>query len=114
MKKYIFTLAVLLSFHSVSAFSDADCGPFALRAAHDGFMHINGVKPDSQKLTFLAEQDDFDNVELQWLVADHRKAQIYAMAYIKRRGEAHLNVQVLRNGEDGRHHIRSYDCVKVK
>lgn len=115
MKNCAISILILSAIYPVNVLADMQCGPFYVAPGpDDGYMRINGVKPDSQKYTFLKQQDDFNNVKFSWLVADHRKAQLYAMAYIKRDGEAHLDVQFLHNGVDDRPHIRSYDCVKVK
>ncbi len=53
MKKII-TGCIFPLFLSASAFADTACGPFGINwKAQDGFARIDGVKPESQKITFL-------------------------------------------------------------
>lgn len=42
-------LAVLLASPLLASAKGMQCGPFRLEAANDGFMHINGQKPETQK-----------------------------------------------------------------
>jgi hypothetical protein len=35
------------------------CGPFTIASSDDGFAHINGQRPETQKFTFLGKKDDF-------------------------------------------------------
>lgn len=50
-------VALALAFVGASsALADTQCGPFRLTAGNDGLMHINGAKPENQKMTFLKER----------------------------------------------------------
>lgn len=55
---------------SSSAFADGQCGPFRLSAGpDDGWFRINGAKPESQKVTFLKDKEDYDNIKIDWRMA---------------------------------------------
>lgn len=55
MKKYLMLL-VFGSLYASSGFADVRCGDYTLTASNDGFMHINGVRPETQKFTFLGQK----------------------------------------------------------
>jgi hypothetical protein len=67
---------------------------------NDGWSRINGVKPETQKLTFLKQKEDYDNVKMQWIVPANQPGIWLGMDYIKRDGKAILNVQWLRANMD--------------
>ncbi|EKD6942270.1 hypothetical protein OSL99_005477, partial [Salmonella enterica] len=97
MKKSILCLFLALPF-TVSAATQ--CGPFRFDAGSDGLMHINGQKPETQKMTFLKQKDDFDNVMMQWMLPDPNTGRWLGMDYIKRNKKAILNVEVIRKNMD--------------
>nr|WP_214679627.1 hypothetical protein [Escherichia coli] len=90
------------------------CGPFRFDAGNDGLMHINGQKPETQKMTFLKQKDDFDNVMMQWMLPDPNTGRWLGMDYIKRNKKAILNVEVIRKNMDEPREFWTYDCRKVK
>lgn len=97
---------------SVSA--DVKCGEFTLSSSKDGFMHINGVRPETQKFTFLRANDDYDNIKYEWMVKTNAPGHWYGMEYIKRGGwKRILNVQLVQANMDASRVFGSYDCVKV-
>lgn len=90
------------------------CGPFHLLGESDGFMHINGQRPESQKITFLKEKDDFHNMKIQWMLPDRETGRYLGMDFIKRDGKAILNVEAIRMNMDEPRVFGTYDCVKAK
>lgn len=90
------------------------CGPFRFDAGNDGLMHINGQKPETQKMTFLKQKDDFDNVMMQWMLPAPNTGRWLGMDYIKRNKKAILNVEVIRKNMDEPREFWTYDCRKVK
>lgn len=100
---------------SIQSFADGQCGPFRLSAGPgDGLMHINGAKPLSQKVTFLKQKEDYDNVMIQWMVEDPKTGQLLGIEYVKRAGKAILNAEAVRANMDAPRVFGTYDCVKVK
>ncbi|BDH45765.1 hypothetical protein TUM12370_18090 [Salmonella enterica subsp. enterica serovar Choleraesuis] len=77
-------------------------------------MHINGAKPEAQKLTFLKAQDDYDNIKIDWRVATNQPGHWIGLEYIKRDGKAFLNAQVLQASMNAPRQYATYDCRKVK
>lgn len=90
------------------------CGPFTLSSSHDGFMHINNVRPETQKFTFLKAKDDYANVMYQWMLPDANVGRWLGLDYIKRNKKAILNVEVVRVNMDEPRQFWTYDCVKIK
>lgn len=114
-------LISLLAFNfNVFAMGDGQpymqCGTFIFSTSptHDGWARINGIKPTSQKVTFLKAQDDYDNIKMQWLVPRDDYPGWYGLDYIKRNGKAILNVEAIRSNMDQPRLFGTYDCVKVK
>lgn len=109
----------ILSLFSMYASADgvakpiSRCGPFTLSSSYDGFMHINGVRPDTQKFTFLKAPDDFNNLMYQWNVPRQDAPAWLAMEYIKRNGKAILNVEAVRSNIDQPRIFGTYDCIKL-
>lgn len=99
---------------SAKATAAIKCGDFLLRSKSDGWMYINGIKPETQKITFLKKQDDYENIELQWSLADPRTGQWYAMDFIKQMGKSMLNVELRSTDFKAPRVFGSYDCVNVK
>ena len=103
-------------FAAGSALADSQCGPFKLGTsdANDGWARINGVKPESQKFTFLKADGDYENVKMQWLVQRSDAPGWFGMDYVKRNGKAILNVEAIRSNMDQPRVFGSFDCVKIK
>lgn len=95
--KSILSLIVIASLYASSAFADVRCGDYTLTSSNDGFMHINGVRPQTQKFTFLHQKDDYDNVKYEWTMESKQPGRWLGMEYIKRNGDRRiLNVQSLQ------------------
>ncbi|AIR07176.1 hypothetical protein JT31_21950 [Cedecea neteri] len=100
---------------STSVLADVRCGDFILTSSNDGFMHINGVRPESQKFTFLKGDGNYDNIKYEWMVKTNQPGKWLGMEYIKRNGNKRiLNVQLAQANMDAPRQYVSYDCVKVK
>jgi len=99
-----------------SVFADSQCGPFKLGTsdANDGWARINGVKPESQKFTFLKADGDYENVKMQWMVQRSDAPGWFGMDYVKHDGKAILNVEVIRTNMDQPRIFGSFDCVKIQ
>ncbi|WP_447870306.1 hypothetical protein [Serratia fonticola] len=115
MKKIIPILLSLwlVPLHFASA-AVTQCGDFTLVPNDDGWMRINGAKPESQKITFLRQKEDYRNIKIEWRMATSQPGLWVGMEYIKRDGKAFLNTQMLRASMDAPREFATYDCVKVK
>lgn len=113
MKRII--LCLFAAAFSMNATADVRCGDFLLTPSNDGFMHINGVRPESQKVTYLTNPPNDDNTKFEWRVATNQPGKWLGMEYIKRGGKKRfLNVQLLQASMDAPRQYATYDCVKVK
>lgn len=113
MKLRLFLLSSLMM--STAAVADVRCGDFTLTASNDGFMHINGVRPETQKFTFLKGGEDYDNIKYEWMVKTNQPGRWLGMEYIKRGGTKRiLNVQLAQANMDAPRQYATYDCVKMK
>lgn len=111
--KSIFMIFALA--YASSGYADVRCGDYLLTSGNDGFMHINGVRPETQKLTFLGASGDYENVKMEWRVATNQPGKWLGMEYIKRDGKKRfLNVQLLQANMDAPRQYATYDCLKVK
>lgn len=90
------------------------CGPFVISSSDDGFAHINHIRPQSQKFTFLGKDGDYSNVKYQWMLPDPETGRYLGMDYIKRDGKRILNVEAVRMNMDEPRVFGTYDCVKAK
>ncbi|MGV6411613.1 hypothetical protein ACVN7Y_19605 [Escherichia coli] len=95
------------------------CGPYAIDlSSADGWARINGVKPETQKITPIGTGDSSnlepDNVKMEWIVATNQPGRWVGFEYIKRNGKAILNAQWLQASMDAPRQYATYDCVKVK
>nr|WP_276743161.1 hypothetical protein [Pantoea septica] len=90
------------------------CGPFVISSSDDGFAHINDARPESQKVTFLGEKDDYSNIQYQWMLKRADAPGLLGMDYIKRNGKAILNVEVIRSNMDQPREFGTFDCARVK
>ncbi|WP_422528518.1 hypothetical protein [Serratia fonticola] len=113
MKKIalFFSLSLALS---GSSFAALQCGGFNLKAHKDGWVYVNGMRPESQKITFLGKKDDYENVKFEWRVATNQPGKWLGMEHIYRNGKGILNMQLLQASMDAPREFATYDCVKVK
>ncbi|CAI0905953.1 hypothetical protein [Serratia quinivorans] len=107
-------LAITLLSASVFASAAQQCGGFYLKGHSDGLVYVNGVKPLSQKVTFLKAKGDYDNVMFQWMVEDAKTGQLLGMESVRRDAKSILNVEAVRNNMDAPRVFGTYDCEKVK
>ncbi|HHG9944817.1 TPA: hypothetical protein ACPZLH_000703 [Yersinia enterocolitica] len=108
---------ILLSISMVSTttFADVRCGDFTLTSSNDGFMHINGARPETQKFTFLKGNGDYENIKYEWMVKTDQPGKWIGMEYIKRGGNKRfLNIQLAQASMDAPRQYATYDCVKIK
>lgn len=91
------------------------CGSFIFSTSttDDGWARINGDKPETQKVTFLKQKDDYSNIKMEWVVESSKDGQLYGLEYIKRNGKAFLNAQILQASMDAPKIIGSFPCKKV-
>lgn len=117
MKKLLLMASItLVSFASLAENSDyMKCGPFVFSTSskNDGYPRINGAKPESQKVTFLKKEGDYENIKMQWIVLNGNTGQRYGLDYIKRNGKGILNAEALRANMNAPRVFGTYDCVKV-
>lgn len=114
MKKYLMLIAFSWLYAPFGQ-ADVHCGHYILTPSNDGFMHINGVRPETQKFTFLRQKEDYDNVKFEWIVPTQQPGKWLGMEYIKRDGNKRfLNVQLLQTSMNAPRIIGTFDCVKVK
>ena len=97
-----------------ASFGALQCGDFYLKANNEGLTLINGRKTETQKITFLKKQDDYDNVMIQWMIPSPESGRWLGMDYIRRNGKPILNVEVVRKNLDEPREFWTYDCRKVK
>lgn len=97
------------------AYADSQCGPFYLGTspANDGWSRINGDKPKTQKVTFLKQKDDYNNIKMEWVVESSKDGQLYGIEYIKRNGKAFINAQILQASMDAPRTYGTFDCRKI-
>lgn len=110
--RLIFLSSVMFSTFAVA---DVRCGDYSLTSSNDGFMHINGVRPETQKFTFLNGDEDYDNIKYEWMVKTDQPGKWLGMEYIKRGGNKRiLNVQLAQANMNAPRQYATYDCMKVK
>ncbi|ELY2536543.1 hypothetical protein SMB94_003931 [Cronobacter sakazakii] len=95
--------------------ADTQCGNFLLSSGfEDGLFRVNGIKPETQKITFLKGKEDYDNIMVQWMVERGSEPGWFGMEYVKRNGKAVLNVEAIRSNMDQPRVFGSFDCVRIK
>lgn len=94
--------------------ADSQCGDYKVHWAEDGMARINGAKPESQKVTFLKDKGDYNNVKIEWRVATDQPGRWVGMEFIGRDGKAILNAQWLQANMNVPRQYATYDCVKIK
>ena len=108
------SLALLAIVICGQCFAVTQCGPFTLSSGPgDGWFRINKIKPDTQKVTFLKQKEDYDNIQVQWMVQRADAPGWFGMDYIKRNGKAILNVEAIRSNMDQPRVFGTFDCKKV-
>lgn len=112
--KFLACCVFLSAFGASAAFADTQCGPYRLTAGKEGLMLINGIKPETQKMSFLKAKDDYQNMKAEWTVATNQPGRWVGLEYIKRNGKAILNAQWLQASMNAPRQYATYDCVKVK
>lgn len=113
MKRVAAIIVLMTSFLSLNVIADSQCGSYKVHWADDGLARINGAKPETQKITFLKKEGDFNNVKFEWVVATDQPGRWVGMEFIGRNGKAILNAQWLQANMDAPRQYASYDCVKV-
>ncbi|MDN4299413.1 hypothetical protein OA788_18245 [Citrobacter freundii] len=114
MRHLLCTVAVFAVLISAPAFADQQCGDFKIHWADDGLARINGAKPEMQKITFLKNQGDYNNIKMDWRMATDQPGRWVGLEYINRNGKIILNAQWLQASMDAPRQYATYDCVKVK
>ncbi|EPG3036651.1 hypothetical protein N8S91_10100 [Enterobacter roggenkampii] len=105
---------VIFTLFSTAVLADVRCGDFTLTSSNDGFMHINGVRPESQKFTFLKGNGDYGNIKYEWMVKTNQPGKWLGMEYIKRNGNKRiLNVQLAQADMSAPRQYATYDCLKT-
>lgn len=100
---------------SASCLADTSCGPFLIKwKAEDGFARINDDKPETQKITFLKEKEDYNNVKIQWMLPSSNAGRWLGMDFVARNGKPILNVEVVRTNMDQPRQFWTYDCQRVR
>lgn len=113
MKCMNLVLAASLLLTSSLALADLQCGGYLLHAAKNGWTEINGEQATSQKIKFLGQKDDWENVKTDMGLMPARDGNNYGFEFVKRDGKAFLNVQLLQNNMDAPKVIGSFPCKKV-
>ncbi|MFY7106883.1 hypothetical protein [Enterobacter cloacae complex sp. SHL009] len=113
MRHLLCTVTVFAVLISVPAFADQQCGDFKIHWADDGLARINGAKPEMQKITFLKNKDDYNNIKMDWRMATDQPGRWVGLEYINRNGKVILNAQWLQTSMDAPRQYATYDCVKV-
>ena len=114
MKKTVATFSALLMLCSFAVDAALQCGEFYLKADSQGLTRINGQEPETQKITFLKADQDYDNVKIQWMVPSKEIGRWVGMDYIRRNGKPFLNVEVIRTNMNEPRQFWTYDCQRVK
>ncbi|EOV6173561.1 MULTISPECIES: hypothetical protein [Klebsiella pneumoniae complex] len=113
--KLVVKLALLgIVFASPFAQADLVCGGFRLHAASDGWTRVNGEKVNTQKITFLKREGDWDNIKTDMTLMPARDGNMYGYEFIKQNGKAFLNVELIRRVMEEPRIIGSFDCKRVQ
>lgn len=114
MRCILGTCFFLLSYIPLGALADSQCGEYLIHWSDDGLARINGYKPETQKITFLKNDGDYDNVKFEWVLATDFPGKWMGMEFIGRNGKAVLNTQWLQANMNNPKIIGSYSCSQVK
>lgn len=112
MRKLSSGVAIAAFLLSFSAVADMQCGPFHLAGItkEGGWATVNDVKTTKQKVTFLKQKGDADNVKMRWIVAATKFQGNYAMNYLSQAGKATLDVEIVRSSRSQIKISGAYDC----
>ncbi|GAL60537.1 hypothetical protein EV102420_43_00070 [Pseudescherichia vulneris NBRC 102420] len=105
---------ILLFIFNLNAFADSQCGNFKVHWANDGLARINGAKPDTQKITFLKEGGDYNNIKFEWVMTTNQPGVWVGIEFIGLNGKATLNVEWIQVGVSEPRQFATYNCVTVK
>lgn len=111
-----FLSCALLIFPLVAAAADKPlekCGPFELEAGEDGYMHIDGVKPWSQKITG-AKGNDMSGATFHWMVPYPNVGWLGMVGYIGADHRRWLDVQYVQDNKDAPKLYGQYPCRPIK
>ena len=112
--KFYFSFLLFISI-SFTALAEVHCGDFILTSSNDGFMHINGVRPETQQFDFLGDDGDYNNIKYEWIVGTNYPGEWLGIEYIKRDGKKRiLNVEVVQADVNATKQFATYNCVKTK
>ena len=114
LRKSFAAVSSMLIMCSFTVNAAMQCGDFYLKADSTGMTRINGQEPESQKITFLKADQDYDNVKIQWMLPSKEIGRWIGMDYIRRNGKPILNVEVIRTNMDQPRQFWTYDCQRVK
>lgn len=114
LKKSLASIPVFLMLCAFTADAALQCGDFYLKADSKGLTRINGQETETQKITFLKADQDYDNVRIQWMLPSKEIGRWVGMDYFRRNGKPTLNVEVVRVNMDEPRQFWSYDCQRVK
>lgn len=112
----ILKLALIVTITAITSFSSyavTHCGGFVLSGGDDGLIRINGDKVGTQKVRFLKQKDDYDNMKIDMTLMPASDGNMYGFEYFKRDGKVWLNVQLLQNRMNAPKIIGSFPCKKV-
>lgn len=96
-----------------SVMAAAQCGGYHFTIGDDGMGVINGDKTTSQKVTFLKNEGDWDQIKLDMSIMPASDGNMYGFEFIKRNGKDFLNVELLRANMDAPRIIGTFDCKKI-
>ena len=114
LKKTFAAVPAMLILCSFAGNAALQCGDFYLKADSKGMTRINGQEPETQKITFLKADQDYDNVKIQWMLPSKEIGRWVGMDYVRREGKPILNVEVIRTNMDEPRRFWTYDCQRVK
>lgn len=105
---------LLFSSIPLTSLADTQCGPFHLQtpASEGKVSSVNGVKVRKQKIDFLEQKEDYNNVSMRWMVAATKFQGDYVMHYMNKKGKGTLDVEIVRSSRSGIRISGSYDCEK--
>ncbi|QDW33782.1 MULTISPECIES: hypothetical protein [Yersinia] len=106
-------IGISLSLLSFSSFAVTHCGNFELTGGNDGLLKVNGDTVGTQKINFLKQNGDYENVKISMTLMPASDGNMYGFEYFKRNGKSWLNVQLLQNSMDAPKIIGSFPCKKV-
>ena len=90
------------------------CGGYRLTIDDSEWLtRVNGELVTSQKVKYLGAAGDEANAVWNMGLMPARDGNNYGFEFVKRKGKAFLNVQLLQNSMDAPRIIGSFPCKKV-